>query len=242
MSRAKVSLVPVATGPRMRRAYFENSFGQLHVHDAIPAGGGFDEATTLLCFHPSPMSGRLFRRLLALMGRDRSVYAPDTPGCGESDGPPRLPALADYAQAMAEFLDTMRFRKVDVFGYHTGSLIATELALVRPDIVRRVVLVGVPVLSEAERAQFGSAPFPPGDEWKAAIGGYPARERLALLRQPVLVLRPKDDLWETTLRAKPLLKDARFVDLPEHGSGLFEVAADVIAGHIQRFLGSGPPE
>ena len=71
--------------PRVRRAYFECRYGQLHVHYAIPAGGGFDEATTLLCIPGAAGQGRFFRPLLLPLGRDRSVYAPDLPGCGESD-------------------------------------------------------------------------------------------------------------------------------------------------------------
>ena len=39
--------------PRLRRAYFECRHGQLHVHNAIPDGGGFDEQTTLICLHGS---------------------------------------------------------------------------------------------------------------------------------------------------------------------------------------------
>ena len=38
--------------PRLRRGYFDSRFGQLHVHYAIPSGGGFDERTTLVCLHP----------------------------------------------------------------------------------------------------------------------------------------------------------------------------------------------
>lgn len=160
MARASNPKPPVATTPRMRRVYFETRYGQLHVHSAMPAGGGFDEATTLVCFHQSPMSGRVFRGLLELQGRDRSVYAPDTPGFGESDPPPAQPAIADYAAAMLDFLDQMRFRKVDLLGYHTGALIAAEVALARPALVRRIVLCGVPLFTEAERAAFRQAPWP----------------------------------------------------------------------------------
>ena len=46
--------------PRLRRAYFECRHGQLHVHNAIPDGGGFDELTTLICLHGSAGSGRMF--------------------------------------------------------------------------------------------------------------------------------------------------------------------------------------
>ena len=70
--------------PSIRRAYFECRFGQLHVHNAMPAGGGFDEATPLLCMHRNGVTGRMFAGLMRTMGRDRSVYAPDLPGSGGS--------------------------------------------------------------------------------------------------------------------------------------------------------------
>ncbi len=244
----------------------------------MPGGGGFDEATTLVCFHQSPMSGRVFRPLLEIMGRDRSVYAPDTPGFGESDPPATKPAIADYAGAMLGFLDQMRFRKVDLLGYHTGSLIATEVALARPDLVRRIVMVAVPVLSDEERAAFRQSPWPVPvaedgshlvQEWQcslqwrgpgvtleqlsrgfaeklrngpqawwgaSAVMDYPTRERLAELKAPVLVLRPKDDLYEATLRVKGVLRDARLVDLPQYGHGLFDVAPQLVVDTIADFV------
>src|SRR4051812_44051469 len=73
--------------PRLRRAYFECRHGQLHVHNAIPAGGGFDELTTLVCLHGDGATGRIFLELSKRLGRTRSIYSPDLPGKGESDGP-----------------------------------------------------------------------------------------------------------------------------------------------------------
>jgi len=66
--------------------------------------------------------------------------------------------------------------------------------------------------------------------------GYDAAARLPLVTQPVLVLRPNDDLWEVTPRAGALLRRAEFVDLPEYGFGLFDVASDVVAGLAREFL------
>jgi pimeloyl-ACP methyl ester carboxylesterase len=267
-----------AAGPRLRRSYFDCRYGQLHMRHAIPSGGGFDEGTTLLCLHQSPMSGRVFQKFLAIAGGTRAIYAPDTPGYGESDAPPHKPAIADYAAAMLDFLDSMRFRKVDLLGYHTGSAIAAEIAIARPDLVRRIVMVGVPVLDDAERAAFRSQPWPteiredgahltaewqrslrwrgpgvtleqlaasfaeklrngPYAWWGAnAVMDWPARERLPLVRQPTLVLRPKDDLWEATARSRGLLPDARHLDMPDFGFGLFDVAPDAVAGQIAEFL------
>ena len=50
----------------------------------------------------------------------------------------------------------MRFRQIDVVGYQTGALVAAELALALPTVVRRVVLMGVPVPDEDERESFGA--------------------------------------------------------------------------------------
>jgi pimeloyl-ACP methyl ester carboxylesterase len=146
--------------PRVRRGYFESRYGQLHVHNAIPPGGGFDEGTSLLCLHATPRSGSSMLPLLKLMGMDRSAYAPDLPGYGNSDAPTVRPSVADYATVVAEFCTTMRFRHLDVLGYQTGALVAAELAMALPAVVRRVVLVGVPVPDEAERESFRRAPWP----------------------------------------------------------------------------------
>src|SRR5580698_816421 len=146
--------------PRVRRGYFECRYGQLHVHNAIPPGGGFDERTSLLCLHATPRSAGSVLPLLELMGADRSVYAPDLPGFGHSDAPPAQPGIADYAGAVGDFCTSMRFRQIDVVGYQTGALVAAELAMALPAVVRRVVLVGVPVPDEAERESFRRAPWP----------------------------------------------------------------------------------
>src|SRR5260221_784151 len=98
---------------RVRRGYFECRHGQLHVHNSIPPGGGFDEATPLLCLHDWPGSGRVFARFLALAALDRSAYAPDLPGFGESDPPPPVPAIADYAAAIGDFIASMTLPPFD---------------------------------------------------------------------------------------------------------------------------------
>ena len=57
-------------------------------------------------------------------------------------------------------LDSLRVRKLDVVGYQTGSLVAAELALLRPEVVRRLVLVSVPVFDAREREAFNARPWP----------------------------------------------------------------------------------
>ncbi len=234
-------------GPRLRRAYFETRFGQLHVHHAIPPGGGFDEGPTLVCCPPLGGIGRLFRPFMALTGRDRSVYAADTPGFGESDGPVSPPLLADYAGAIVDFLDAMRFRAVDLVGCGSGSLLAAEVALTRKALVRRVVMVSVPLPEESERSAWRRAARPeppvaygphPAQAWWAgnAMMSYAARDRLPLLQQPVMVLRPRDALWDATQRARSVLPSPRNVDLPDCGEDIFEVAPAEVQRVIAEFI------
>jgi pimeloyl-ACP methyl ester carboxylesterase len=131
-----------ADPPRLRRAYFECRHGQLHVHNAIPVGGGFDELTTLVCLHGTGGTGRAFLEISRRLGRSRSVYSPDLPGCGESDGPPEPLSPAAHAEAIADFLDSMRFRQVDLLGMGTGAAVAVEIAVLRPKMARKLALLG----------------------------------------------------------------------------------------------------
>ncbi|MGA3158856.1 MAG: alpha/beta fold hydrolase [Steroidobacteraceae bacterium] len=131
----------VAAGaPRVRRAYFECRFGQLHVHHVMPAGGGFDEATTVLCIPGAPGSGRAFYGLLLALGRDRSIYAPDLPGSGESDAPPAGAGTAELASALTDFLDSMRFRRVNVIAHGSGGAVALALIEARRGVLGKLVL------------------------------------------------------------------------------------------------------
>ena len=57
--------------------------------------------------------------------------------------------MSGLAGAAADTLEALGYGAdgegaVDVIGYHTGTFIAAELAIVRPDLVRRLVLPGIP--------------------------------------------------------------------------------------------------
>jgi pimeloyl-ACP methyl ester carboxylesterase len=122
MPANRKSSAPVS-GPRLRRTYFEVRYGQLHVHHAIPPGGGFDESTTLICIHDRDSTARAMLPLLAAFGRSRSVYAPDLPGAGESDAPPpgQRESLVAAVAALGDFIADMRLRQVDLLGVGAGA-------------------------------------------------------------------------------------------------------------------------
>jgi pimeloyl-ACP methyl ester carboxylesterase len=232
---ARQTLKPaIPEGPaRVRRGYFECRYGQLHLHNAMPPGGGFEEATALLCLHDCPGSGRMFAPLLGLAGRDRSVYAPDLPGFGESDAPSAVPTLGDYVGALGDFLDAMRLRRLDVLGVRAGALLAAELALTRGTQIGRVVMVSAP----SDTGLSGAAGAPP---WERAVLGalaqYPARERLARLTQKVLVVRPRDEQWEATGRLRELIPAARLAELELPARELLAASPQRLLTAVRDFL------
>jgi pimeloyl-ACP methyl ester carboxylesterase len=144
----------------IRRKYYDCKYGQLNVRYSnfdVPAES---DQLPLLCFHQSPQSGRIFTEVLLDIGKDRPVYAPDTPGFGESDGPTEAPLIEDYADAMEELVDQLGLTAFDILGYHTGALTGTELALRRPNAARRLLLIGLPVLTKEETDAFFQQPWP----------------------------------------------------------------------------------
>lgn len=152
----------------LRRMYIDCRYGQLHLVTAYPSSGGFDEASPLVFLHADNGSGADFRGFAALLGTDRSVYAPDLPGSGASDAPPGRMTVAGLAASIADLVEQLRLRRVDLFGCGRGARVAFELATTRPQEVRRLVVAGQtqstpatsqPVLELAgDPAQFLSEP------------------------------------------------------------------------------------
>ncbi len=198
----------------LRKMYVDCRFGQLHLHTSFPSSGGFDELTPLLCVPPPSLTGRVFRPLLRDLGRDRSVYAPDLPGSGESDTPDHAPTIADQTAAFIDLIDSLRLKQVDVVGYQAGSLTAIELALARPEQVRRLILIGIP-----------------GSDSNFQVG-----ERLPLLKLPVMILRARDELWESTSRTEPLLREARRVELAAPTGNVLEGEAEEVVRLARDFF------
>ena len=166
--------------PRLRRAYFECRHGQLHVHNAIPVGGGFDELTTLICLHGSAGTGRIFLEVSKRLGNSRSIYSPDLPGCGESDASTTRLTIGGHADAIADFLDSMRFRQVDLLGVGAGAAVAVELAVGRPKVVRKLYLLGVPGKDAAASAPGAQGLQVAAAEWRT--------DRRQLVKQPVMAV------------------------------------------------------
>ena len=135
------SATAAETAPKLRHGYVDMRYGQMHYSIAQPVGGS--TKTPIVLLHQSPNSSVEFDALVMELGKDRIAVAPDTPGHGSSDGPDKISTMEDYAAAMAEGLEKLGYgpdKPVDIFGFHTGSRIATELAVSHPKMVRHVIL------------------------------------------------------------------------------------------------------
>ena len=132
---------PPAPQPRLRRAYYDCRYGQLHLHNAIPPGGGFDELTSVICLHDEGEGGQVFLPALWALGAQRSVYAFDLPGVGGTDPAPGVPPADAAVNVVCDFLDSMRIRTIDVVARGQAAVAALRLLEQRGDTLRRVVLV-----------------------------------------------------------------------------------------------------
>lgn len=76
----------------------------------------------------------------------------------------------------------------------------------------------------------------PGAAFRAACG-YAIDKKLKLLKSPLVVFAPHDEIAEQTERSKPMLRDdATYVDLPDLGMDVFNVAVDRMAQLLSRHL------
>lgn len=143
---------------RLKKSYIDGRFGQIHL---ITAGAPDTATPPLYLLHATAYSGRTFGPLIQKLAATRLVFAPDTPGYGGSDRPSGPPAFKDYAAAFVDLIEkTMNpaTGPVDVLGYHTGAFIALEAAALRPDLIRSLILIGIPFFEGLER-----------DEWRKKL-------------------------------------------------------------------------
>jgi pimeloyl-ACP methyl ester carboxylesterase len=100
--------------------------------------------TPLIFLHPGPHSTRVQVRLLNVLAETRPVYAPDIMGMGDSAPPPAFqeqpPELDYFADAVHRFADALSLGRFDVYGSNLSARIGVEMALQRPDRIRRLIL------------------------------------------------------------------------------------------------------
>lgn len=116
----------------------------------------------VLCLHQSPLSSRDMQAAMTRWQPHFTCIAPDTPGFGLSDplGVPQA-EMADFADAVVEFMDALGIARAAVYGFHTGAMITLALAAHHPQRISCAVANGVVLLTEQERADIVEHYLPP---------------------------------------------------------------------------------
>ena len=122
-----------ATTDSIRRVTAENG-----IEDAYRDFGGSDVPLVLL----QHFRGNLDNwdpALVDALAAERRVVTFDNVGVGATTGttPSTIEAMAHDAIA---FLDALGLERIDLLGFSIGSFVAQEIALIRPDLLRRLVL------------------------------------------------------------------------------------------------------
>lgn len=135
------------------KGYSDSPFGQIHWRMVEPQ----QEPTEpdLYCLHPAPFSGLAFTSIMPFLAQNRRVIAPDFPGYGGSDSFKLEPSIREYSKAMMAVVEDLSLEApVDVTGFHTGNMVAIEMALENPGRVRKMALVDVPAFDPETRSKF----------------------------------------------------------------------------------------
>ncbi len=111
-----------------------------------------------------------------------SLVIPDLVGYGKSSAPEETPDCEAQAHAIKDLLERLSVEKVNVAGTSWGGQVALEFALMWPESVRSIVLIG-------------------------STYGKEQVARLQKLRRPTLIIYAEDDMV-TQLKAGYLLRDA----------------------------------
>jgi pimeloyl-ACP methyl ester carboxylesterase len=71
----------------------------------------------------------------------RRVIAFDNRGVGASSGSPAT-SIEQMAKDAISFIKAMGLEQVDLFGFSMGGMIAQEIALMEPQLVRKMIVAG----------------------------------------------------------------------------------------------------
>ena len=75
------------------------------------------------------------------LAKEREVILFDNAGVGSSTG--EVPTtFADMATNAIDFIEALGLKQVDIFGFSIGGMVAQNIVVQRPDLVRKLVLVG----------------------------------------------------------------------------------------------------
>ena len=129
----------------IRKGYVDTPHGQIHFRQLKQVDG-----VPLVLLHQTASSGVMFERMMTLLSDSFHTLALDTPGFGASFSPPNLFTTHYLSSTLHAALTNLGVESCYLFGHHSGSAIAVQMAHDHPAFVKKMVLSGAPLLNEAQ--------------------------------------------------------------------------------------------
>lgn len=124
----RFSTLHLSTGPRLHYAEQGDADGE-----------------PVVFLHGWPDSWFSWSRVLPLLPRRFHVFVPDQRGFGDSERPATGYGMADFAADAVAFLDALDIGRASFVGHSFGSFVTRQVALLHPERVARMVLIGTSV-------------------------------------------------------------------------------------------------
>lgn len=239
--------------------------GGLLLHSRVSVNDSKTNLHPLVLVHGLGVSSRYMIPLAEQFAPHASVYALDLPGFGRSDKPRRVLNIEEQADALAGWMSESKVARASLLANSIGCQIIIDLALRRPEMVERIILVSPTVDREARtvRQQFFrllldipreplSLPFIAlVDYLEAGLGraaetfGYALQDRieekLPHVSQPALVVRGERDpliseRWAAEVNR--LLPESSLVSIAGAAHGVNYNSPERLARLVLEFLES----
>lgn len=192
------------------RGYISTRWGQLHY--SLTGSG----QQTIVLFHETPLRHDAFRRLVPLLSDEFQILAFDTPGYGQSDPPPGLTTMEDYAATIVEGIEALDAKNLILFGVHTGASIAYSVAAQVPERVDGLAVSGLPFYEDEVRAARQVPPVPSpednGDHLLSVFHWEPAAYDAEMRSRLVAGVYERPELAYSAFHAVYLFEPAKYVD------------------------------
>ena len=185
---------------------------------------------------PGVTAAANWRAVIPALSAGRRVIAPDQLGFGgTATGEPRTYGRAAWTAHALALLDALGAGTVDIIGNSMGGAIALSLAIVRPQAVRRIALMGSMGVAMALPSGLDTVwGYTPGVEQMREVIGLFAHDRrlitddLIQLRYQASLSPPVRDSWQAMF---PAPRQRWVDDLALSGAELASVQVPVLLVH-----------
>lgn len=160
----------------------------LRMHARVAAGLAPAGAKAVVLVHGVGVSSRYLIPTAERLAPSYRVFAPDLPGFGRSDKPPHLLDIPGLADTLAAWMTQVGPGRAALLGNSLGCQVIVDLAVRRPELVERAVLVG-PTLDPRARSLWRQIARGTRDLLREPLSYWPLLAFDYLVAGPVYTIR-----------------------------------------------------